>query len=44
MFEGIDKVVKDINENEETKPVLSYSSSKAFNEKQLKNPEKIMSF
>ena len=40
VFEGIDKVVKDINENEETKPVLSYSSSKAFNEKQLKESGK----
>ena len=34
VYEGIDKVKNDIRENEETKPVLSYASSKAVNEKQ----------
>ena len=41
IYEGIDSV-KDINEEEESKPDLSYSSSKAANEKQLKNSEKIL--
>ena len=36
VFEGIDEVKKDITEDEYTKPVLSYSSSKDLNEKQLK--------
>ena len=36
VYEGIDEVRKDIQENEVTKPVLSYSSSKAINEEQLK--------
>ena len=40
VFEGIEKVKNDIGENEETRPVLSYSSSKAINEKQLKNSGK----
>ena len=40
VYEGIDKVRKDIKEDEETKPVLSYSSSKAINEKQLKESGK----
>ena len=40
VYEGIDKVKKDIKENEETKPVLAYSSSKATNEKQLKDSGK----
>ena len=40
VFEGIEKVKNDIGENEETKPVLSYSSSKAINEKQLKDSGK----
>ena len=40
VYEGIDKVKKDIREDEETKPVLSYSSSKAINEKQLKKSGK----
>ena len=40
MFEGIDEVTKDITEEEHTKPVLSYSSSKDFNEKQLKKSGK----
>ena len=31
VYEGIDEVKKDIKENEATKPVLSYSSSKAAN-------------
>ena len=37
VFEGIDKVKNDIKEDEIPKPVLSYSSSKAINEKQLKS-------
>ena len=40
IYEGINKVEKDIKESEESKPVLSYSSSKAINEKQLKNSGK----
>ena len=37
VFEGIEKVKNDIHEEEETKPVLSYGKSKAYNEKQLKS-------
>ena len=40
VFEGIEKVKNDIKEDEETKPVLSYSSSKSANEKQLKSSGK----
>jgi len=40
VFEGIDEVKKDIKEDEHTKPVLSYSSSKDLNEKQLKKSGK----
>ncbi len=40
VYEGINEVRKDITEDEETKPILSYSSSKAINEKQLKNSGK----
>tara|TARA_B100001059_G_scaffold50021_1_gene43120 strand:+ start:2567 stop:5119 length:2553 start_codon:yes stop_codon:yes gene_type:complete len=40
VYEGINEVKKDILEEETTKPVLSYSSSKAVNEKQLKNSGK----
>ncbi len=40
VYEGIDEVRKDIKEDEETKPVLSYSLSKALNEKQLKKSGK----
>ena len=40
VFEGTDEVKKDISENEITKPVLSYSSSKAVNEDQLKKSGK----
>ena len=36
VFEGLNDVRKNIKEEEETKPVLSYSNSKAINEKQLK--------
>ncbi len=36
VYEGIDKVKNDIEENEETSPVLAYGKSKDFNEKQLK--------
>ena len=40
VYEGIDKIKKDISEDESTQPVLSYSASKDFNEKQLKNSGK----
>ena len=40
VFEGIGQVKTDIKEDEATKPVLSYSSSKAINENQLKNSGK----
>ncbi len=40
VYEGIDQVKKDIKEDEITRPILSYSSSKAVNEKQLKNSGK----
>ena len=40
VFEGIEDVEKNIKENEATKPILSYSTSKAINEKQLKNSGK----
>ena len=40
VYEGIEKVKKEILENEETKPVLSYANSKAINEKQLKDSGK----
>ena len=40
VYEGIEEIKTDIKENEETKPVLSYSSSKAVNEKQLKDSGK----
>ena len=44
VYEGISKVKKDIKEDENTKPVLSYSLSKAENEKQLKNLKKLYNF
>ena len=40
VYEGINEVKKDIGEDEATKPVLSYSSSKAVNEDQIKNSKK----
>jgi len=40
IYEGIEKVKNDIKEHEEPRPVLSYSLSKAFNEKQLKDSGK----
>ena len=40
VYEGIKEVKTDINEDEITKPVLSYSSSKATNENQLKESGK----
>ena len=40
VFEGIDKVKNNISEEEDLKPILSYSNSKAINEKQLKNSGK----
>jgi len=40
VYEGIDDVKKNILENEKTKPILSYSTSKAINEDQLKKSGK----
>ena len=40
VFEGVDSIKKNIKENEETFPTLSYGKSKASNEKQLNNSEK----
>ena len=40
VYEGINKVKKDILEDEKTCPVLSYGKSKDFNEKQLKESGK----
>ena len=40
IFEGTDKVKLDIEENDETKPILSYSLSKSINEKQIKESGK----
>ncbi|MEC7150605.1 MAG: NAD-dependent epimerase/dehydratase family protein, partial [Pseudomonadota bacterium] len=40
VYEGLGEVSKDIKEEEETKPVLSYSQSKALNEKQIKESKK----
>ena len=40
VYEGIDKVKNNISEDEDLKPLLSYSSSKAINEKQLKDSGK----
>ena len=40
IYEGIEKVITNIKEDEIPKPVLSYSSSKAVNEEQLKNSGK----
>ena len=40
VFEGMENVKNDIQEDEELKPVLSYSNSKAINEKQLKSSGK----
>ena len=40
VYEGIEKVKNNISEDEDLKPLLSYSSSKAINEKQLKNSGK----
>ncbi len=40
VYEGVNEVRTDIKEHEKTQPVLSYSSSKAVNEKQLKESGK----
>ncbi|MDC0437588.1 NAD-dependent epimerase/dehydratase family protein [Pelagibacteraceae bacterium] len=40
VYEGINQVKTDIKENETTKPILSYSTSKAINEKQLRDSKK----
>jgi len=40
VYEGIEEIKNDIKEDEDTKPVLSYSSSKATNENQLKQSGK----
>ena len=40
VFEGMEKVKNNISENEQLKPILSYATSKAINEKQLKESGK----
>ena len=40
VYEGVESVKMEIKENEQTNPVLSYSKSKAINEKQLKKSGK----
>ena len=40
VYEGIGEVKTDIKEEEDTKPILSYSTSKAINEEQLKKSGK----
>ena len=40
VFEGLKEVKKDILENEQFAPVLSYAQSKAFNEEQIKKSGK----
>ena len=40
VYEGLEKVKTEIKESEDTKPVLSYSTSKAINEEQLKKSGK----
>ena len=40
VYEGVNEIKKNIKENEKTKPILSYSSSKAVNEDQLKKSGK----
>ena len=40
VYEGVNEVKKNIKEDEKTQPVLSYSSSKAINETQLKESGK----
>ena len=40
VYEGINKVKTNISEEDDSKPILTYSSSKASNEKQLKNSGK----
>ena len=40
VYEGLEQVKKNIKEDEITKPVLSYSTSKAINEQQLKESGK----
>ena len=40
VYEGIDEVRTDLSEEEDLKPVLTYSSSKAYNEEQLKKSGK----
>jgi len=40
VYEGMEKIQNEISENEEVKPILSYSRSKALNEEQLKQSGK----
>ncbi len=40
VYEGMEKVKNDINEDEKTSPILAYGKSKDFNEKQLKKSGK----
>ena len=42
VYEGINHIKKDIKENEETSPVLSYAQSKIITRNNLKIQEKIM--
>ena len=39
VYEGLEEVKTDIKEEVTTKPILSYSTSKAINENQLKKPK-----
>ena len=40
VYEGIQEVKTEIKEDEQTQPILAYSNSKAFNEKQIKKSGK----
>ena len=40
VYEGVEKIKNEILEDEDVKPILAYSSSKALNEKQIKNSGK----
>ena len=40
VFEGLEKIKRDIDEDEPTRPILTYGQSKSINETQLKNSKK----
>ena len=40
VFEGLENIKRDIDEEEPTRPILSYGQSKSLNETQLKNSKK----